>query len=298
MTKFKQRPGTTSWHEKPHSDLTDLPTHLRDAIRMSNAGWVASVLEAGASVEVSEDRSSPLAYAIACCAQQAAAPVEESEAACDVDPHVEVVRVLLDAGASVYFAESQLNLAASTGCVALVDLLLERGADVNAKDEWEGRYFTPLHVAAEEGHEAVARRLLDAGADPMPRSQHHDTPLHRAALRGRVATVRLLLDRGADVNADSRINDTALHLAAGQGHAAVIQVLLEAGASVNVEPGRASALHLAAKGGHVEVVRLLLAAGADVAAPQYRSRGRGRGSRASRRCTTPLSKRICRSARR
>jgi ankyrin repeat protein len=268
MAKFKPHSRTSSGQEKPHPDLTDLPTHLREAIRMGNAGWVASVLEAGASVEVSEDRSSPLAHAIACCGQQAAFPVDEGRAAGDLGPHVEVVGVLLDAGASAYFAESQLNLAASTGCVALVELFLERGADVNARDAWEGRYFTPLHVAAEEGHEAVARRLLDAGADTRSRSQHDDTPLHRAAWRGRVATVRLLLDRGAEVNARSHLNDTALHLAAGQGHVAVVQVLLEAGASVNVAPGHTSALHLAVTGGHVEVVRLLVAAGAEAAAPR------------------------------
>jgi ankyrin repeat protein len=239
MAKFNQRPGTTPGHEKSHPDLTDLPTHLREAIRLGNAGWVASVLEAGASLEVSEDRSSPLAYAIACCAQQAADPAEESRSSRDVDPHVEVVRVLLDAGASVYFCDSQLNLAASTGCVALVKLLLERGADLNATDEWEGRQLTALHVAAEAGHTEVTTQLLDAGADPMPRSQHDDTPLHRAALGGRAAIVRLLLERGADVNANAHVNGTALHLAAGQGHAAVVEVLLEAGANVDVEPGEA-----------------------------------------------------------
>ena len=245
---------------------------------MGNAGWVASALEAGASVDGSEDRSSPLAYAIACCARPAAAPVDEGGASFDVAPHVEVVRVLLDAGASVYFAESQLNLATSTGCVALVSLLLERGAPVNATDEWEGRHFTALHVAAEGGHEAVARRLLDAGADPMPRSRNDDTPLHRAAFHGGVATVRVLLERGADVDAGAHLDETALHLSAAQGHAAVVQVLLEAGACVNVEPGRESALHRrAAKGGHVEVVRLLLAAGADAAAPEYRYEGTGKG---------------------
>jgi hypothetical protein len=59
MAKFHQRPGTASGHEKPHPDLTDLPTHLREAIRAGNAGWVASVLEAGASIEIAQDRSSP-----------------------------------------------------------------------------------------------------------------------------------------------------------------------------------------------------------------------------------------------
>jgi hypothetical protein len=227
MARFKQRPGTISGQAPPHPDLMDPPTHLREAIGAGNAGWVASVLETGASIEVSEDRSSPLAYAIACCAEQAARMVEEDRAS----GHVDVVRVLLDAGASVYFAESLLGLAAATGCVTLVHLFFERGADVNATDEWEGRGFTALHVAAEEGHETVARRLLDAGADPTARSQHDDTPLHRAALRGRVAIVRLLLDRGADVNANAHVNGTALRCAVEAGHVEVARLLGAAGAN-------------------------------------------------------------------
>lgn len=254
-------------------DPVPLSARIREAISAANAAWVTSLLEEGASVEVEEDRSSPLAHALAHCALEIPTSGDASRGPADIDQRVEVVRVLLEAGARVYCSDSVLGLAAATGCVALVDLLLERGEDVNAKDEWEGRGFTPLHVAAAAGHEAVARRLLDGGAAPMARSQHDDTPLHCAARFGRVEVVRLLLARGALPSARSHTSDSGLHMAAARGHTSVVKVLLEAGAAVDVEPGRDSPLHLAAKGSHVEIVHLLLAAGANVAAPTYRHEG-------------------------
>ena len=43
-------------------------------------------------------------------------------------------------------------------------MLLEAGADVNARDEWRG--CTPLHTAADRGNVAATRMLLEAGANP------------------------------------------------------------------------------------------------------------------------------------
>jgi hypothetical protein len=107
-----------------------------------------------------------------------------------------------------------LRWAAAEEYEALVRLLLNRGADVNAKDN-DGR--TALRRAADEGHEAMARLLLDRGADVDVKDNDGETVLRRAAVRGHEAVMQLLLDRGAAVNAKNNDGETTLQEAAGEG---------------------------------------------------------------------------------
>lgn len=90
-----------------------------------------------------------------------------------------------------------LHFAAFFGQTGAVELLLARGAEVDARGAgW--MIGTPLHSAVSGGHLDAALRLLDAGADPDARQSQGFTPLHAAAEHGDAALVRLLLTRGAD----------------------------------------------------------------------------------------------------
>ena len=102
---------------------------------------------------------------------------------------------LLAAGAE---CSTALHSASRGGHVTTVRLLLDRGANIKAKDPDKR---TPLHTAAGHGHEAAVGLLLDRGADIEAEDSHNWTPLHTAARRGHEAAVRLLLDRGADIEA-------------------------------------------------------------------------------------------------
>ena len=62
--------------------------------------------------------------------------------------------------------------------------------------------YTPLHDAADKGHEAVTRALVEAGADVNAKEYWMQrTPLHVAARNGHEAATSALLKGGADVNA-------------------------------------------------------------------------------------------------
>jgi ankyrin repeat protein len=74
--------------------------------------------------------------------------------------------------------------------IIIVELLLERGANTNAKDE---NGSTALHEAALSGHVAVVLLLLEKGADIDTRNGRGETALHEAAWKEREAVIRLLL---------------------------------------------------------------------------------------------------------
>ena len=115
--------------------------------------------------------------------------------------------------------DSALQLASVEGKLAVVEVLLAHGADVNAGGGW------PLRNASENGHPAVVEVLLAHGADVHADG---DWALRAASGNGRAAVVEVLLAHGANVHAG---NDEALRTASYNGHVAVVQALRAAGAT-------------------------------------------------------------------
>ena len=120
-----------------------------------------------------------------------------------------------------------LSWAAERGHEAVVKLLLETDkVDVDSKDNYDGR--TPLSWAAERGHEAVVKLLLETGKVDVDSkdSQYGRTPLSLAAMRGHEAVVKLLLETGkVDVDSKDNYGQTPLSLAAMRGHETVVKLL-------------------------------------------------------------------------
>ena len=84
-----------------------------------------------------------------------------------------------------------LHAAAYYGMLPHVDLLLERGADVNSTANPKG--MTPLILAAMAGHDDVVARLLAAGASPGAKDKRGRTALAYATKLGHEAVRRRLL---------------------------------------------------------------------------------------------------------
>jgi hypothetical protein len=83
----------------------------------------------------------------------------------------------------------------------------------------------PLHLAASTGHTALLRLLLDSHADVNASDDFEDEPLHAAAWAGSVDICQLLLQHGAAVNAPGHADETPLEIAILRGHTDVEQLL-------------------------------------------------------------------------
>ena len=103
--------------------------------------------------------------------------------------------------------ESPLMMAALKGHLELARKLIGRDADVN-KTGW-----TPLHYAATNGHVAIIELLLERHAYIDAESPNGTTPLMMAAHYGSTAAVKVLLDAGADPKLRNQLGLSAIDFA-------------------------------------------------------------------------------------
>jgi uncharacterized protein len=127
------------------------------------------------------------------------------------------------------FGWTPLHLTAFSGVPAAMQLILERGADVNARARSKFKN-TPLQTALLAGQLATAKLLLERGADPLVRQAHGFTPLQEAALIGRRDLVDLLLGHGAELNSRADDGRTALTEALRGKHPELADYLRSKGA--------------------------------------------------------------------
>lgn len=177
------------------------------------------------------------------------------------------------------------NAAKSGEDLNIIELIIEDGADVNAKDT-DG--MTALHFAAMNGKENAVLVLLQNGANVHaqtvpPRKDTETfnwkflggrTPLHWAATEGYTAIADALMDHHADPGAKSTSYRTPLQEAIMQGHESVALALIARGAPITDSDDEDwTPLHESCYGhsggpkahsARVRIARLLLDRGADV----------------------------------
>jgi ankyrin repeat protein len=209
----------------------DGSTPLLWAAHRSNVEIAKALIAAGAKVDI------PNKYGIT--------PLLEASRTADV----EMMDVLLKAGADPKQThpegESPLMAAARAGSVPAVRLLLDRGVDINAVDSVQKT--SALMLASAEGHLAVVDALLNAGADPnlkghitsLAERKNADHPtggftaLMFAARNGSEDVVRRLVKGGADLNLKNGDGASAAMVAIYNDRFDMAAMLVDLGSDVN-----------------------------------------------------------------
>jgi hypothetical protein len=117
--------------------------------------------------------------------------------------------------------EQALLHAAWKGQLAAVRWLLERGATINR----QGKQWAALHYAAFAGHDQVVSDLLARGADVNALSTNGSTPLMMAAREGREGIAVRLLQAGADAAVRNEWDDDALRWAARNNNVRIARLI-------------------------------------------------------------------------
>jgi len=151
----------------------------------------------------------------------------------------------------------------TTSSLELAKLLVEHGADINARQtkepnaDMEGRNSlnrygaTAFFLAAKSCDVPMMQALLALGADPFLGNVDGDTPLMVAAGVGvysqgespgepeeSAEAVKILIDLGAPVNDHDKNNETPLHGPAWRGSNEAVTLLVNAGAKLDVRNNR------------------------------------------------------------
>jgi hypothetical protein len=162
-----------------------------------------------------------------------------------------------------WYGRTQLHHCAEKGLTTSVKRLLSiRNINVNVKDDGDG--MTPLHWAARNGHVEIVRLLLQNGAEVNAKSNRGWTPLHwTTVIFGHIDILHLLVENGADLEVQDNDGWIVLHNAAFNGHLPFIQELISRyHVDINARDidGR-TALWWARMYGHPEIITFLQANG-------------------------------------
>ncbi|KAH0619590.1 hypothetical protein JD844_000322 [Phrynosoma platyrhinos] len=128
-----------------------------------------------------------------------------------------------------------LHVAAICGQASLIDLLVSKGAVVNATD-YHGS--TPLHLACQKGYQNVTLLLLHYKARNEVQDNNGNTALHLACTYGHEDCVKALVYydiHSCKLDIGNEKGDTPLHIAARWGYQGIIEVLLQNGANPDIQ---------------------------------------------------------------
>jgi hypothetical protein len=132
------------------------------------------------------------------------------------------------AGMKIEMTEASFLTFVAKGDLKTVQLFLDAGMKVDALNPDDDR--TALMIAIDKDQTDIANLLISKGADVNASDDDSISPLILAAGKGNLDLVKLLLDKNAAVDASDDDDNTALMAAVRSGKADVVQVLVDRGA--------------------------------------------------------------------
>lgn len=158
--------------------------------------------------------------------------------------------------------KSYINHGNISGAIRVTKRLVKTGANVNTPLNERG--FAPLHVAAAADDVEFAQLLISKGADVNAKIDNGDTPLNFATYSGHDGSpemVELLLKHGANPNNSCKLMSPLMG-ACQNGYYKIVKALVENGADVNKRDENKNTALLYAD--DVKIINYLICNGADV----------------------------------
>jgi len=146
-------------------------------------------------------------------------------------PSKDMIKCLLANGPDTTIVEASKH-----GHIDVVKTLLEKGVDINTKDEYG---YTALSYAALKGHAEVVDLLIEYGADTNARNHWGGTALVQAVFFGHVDIAKILIDNGANMNVNIQ-GDSLVVYAAKNGYEDLVDHLINNGANYRSSRSRNS----------------------------------------------------------
>ncbi len=242
----------------PNIEIESGETPLMTAAEIGNIDIVNALLDANANVHAKESQAgqTALMWAVA-------------------EGHDDVAAALIDKGASIHDKTragfTALHFASLNGSLRSTQKLVSMDAEVNAISNDE---MSPLLLATAAGHDALARYLLEQGANPHERDFRGYTPLHYAAIhRDMLESVKALLDRGADPNAEimNAKSNEEYHPVPDLPFLKWPTRIIETGLRGDTLPAGLTPVYMAAKNRNPDTLRLLVERGGDINRPSKES---------------------------
>src|SRR5208337_1704122 len=203
---------------RPASSETLVDVRLCDEIVTGNLPEVKSLLDKGVDPDIKKCLNGTTPLMVAASFNR-----------------TEILKVLIAQGAGVNDIDKSgstaLMLAADKGNVESVNILLDKGAYMNSRDNAD---------------RTVLIRALDVPEKQLDRAHRADKAKAGPELRGRLAVARLLIEKGADINRKDNAGRTALSIAVYYGRAELAKMLVNRGASVSSSNNNGSTVLMAA----------------------------------------------------
>ena len=226
IKRLLMEPSTSRLIDRP-----TLNTALQSVSPASSKEAYSLLIDAGADINEGHDSSRPLTIAVLSGKQ-------------------DLVAFFLDKGADVNYQSSigknyssALRTAITKEDAAMITLLSQRGADINAVQPISkfglnyrnlDRYPTGIHQASAESSTSIVDLLINLGANFTDSQGVYGTPLSLAIYKDRRSTVQLLIDKGADVNEVPLLEQSQfcshLHIAIYCHSPDIVELLLKSGA--------------------------------------------------------------------
>jgi len=125
--------------------------------------------------------------------------------------------------------ETPLYMAAYFGHLAIINYLVDNGADINLQEPRAG--WSPLHMAISQGKTDVVEYFINQGADWNMQTRYGDTPLILAFRKNKnnshLEIIKMLLIVGADITIENTIGQNVLYYAEEQNNAELIKLLTD-----------------------------------------------------------------------